>query len=256
MAGLDPAFPSTFPSIKKCLPFHRRTSSGGVTAAVPASTRARERALWTSHGLPAARIGSAREGSHETGQFASGAADAGDRNAKAFATTGCWHRRPRSSGWRWRDSCSRCRRPTHRRSRTRRPTCAAWRPSTSSAARIAGSGAGLWSSIAAPTARPSPRPCLPPAEAHRDAQVQPHSVLTAGSRMQARVLACRPRHNSTMGRAATLAHRPHATFIARMQARRRCTVRCNEHRHCPHRPLKLTLPTQPTSRRFSSTRFI
>lgn len=43
------------------------------------------------------------------------------------------------------------------------------------------------------------------------------SYSHTGSRTQARTIACRPRRTSTTGRATTLAHRPHATFVARMR---------------------------------------
>ena len=92
--------------------------------------------------------------------------------------------------------------PTRRPARTRRPSCAAWPASRSSAARTAGSGAGASSSSAAPTVRPLPHPCLPPAEARRDARAQTslwvqHRLAHAGPGP-----ACRPRrtaHRSAQG---------------------------------------------------------
>ena len=58
----------------------------------------------------------------------------------------------------------------------------------SRAARIAGSGAGAWSSTAALIARRLQRPGWPSVEVRRDAHARPHSVRTVGLRTQARAL--------------------------------------------------------------------
>lgn len=87
--------------------------------------------------------------------------------SSASATTGCWPRRPRPSGWRPRARCWRCRRPTRARSRTRAPSCSAWRRSTSSAARIARPAAGAACKACRPTA-PRWRRSQPAAEGRRD----------------------------------------------------------------------------------------
>ncbi|WP_405029651.1 transposase [Methylibium sp.] len=154
----------------------------------------------------------------------------------------------------------RCPQPTRRRAKMRKPSCAASRPSTSRAVRIASSATGAWSSIAAPTARPLQRlqrPCWSLVETRRDAHARPYSVFSVGLRTQARSLLRRPRRGGTPGRAGSLAHRPHAAFVASMRPRQHAAVRCSMHRHCRHRPLKLTLPTPPPARRrLSPTRFI
>ena len=135
----------------------------------------------------------------------------------------------------------------------------------SRAARIAGSGAGAWSSPAALIARPLQRPGWPSVEVRRDAHARPHSVRTVGLRTQALALpasatprqyAAPVRRATTPGRAATLPHRPHASFGVSLQPRRHCAARCSRHQHCRHRPLKLATPTSPPPRRFCPTRFI
>jgi hypothetical protein len=62
-------------------------------------------------------------------------------------------RRPRPSAWRWRGGCWPCRNSKPRRSRMHRPSCAAWRPSRSSAALIAGPAIGAWWNIETPIVR-------------------------------------------------------------------------------------------------------
>ena len=94
------------------------------------------------------------------------------RVSSASSTMGCWHRRPKANAWRWRASCWPCRKPTLRRARTRRPSCAAWQPSPSPVARIAGSDDGAWLSSAVPMC------------AHRrhTADSMPKSTMTANHR--------------------------------------------------------------------------
>ena len=122
------------------------------------------------------------------------------RASSASATTGCSRRRPRPSGWPQHASCWRCRQPTRRHARTCRPSCAAWRPSRSSVARIAGSAAGASSSNAAPIARPLQRPRWPHAEGRHDAHAQTHGACMARSHIRARAFVCQVHHNGTPSR--------------------------------------------------------
>lgn len=56
--------------------------------------------------------------------------------SSASATTACWHRLARPSVWQRRAGCWRCRYPCHPHASTLRPSCAASRPSRSSAAAL------------------------------------------------------------------------------------------------------------------------
>ena len=155
-----------------------------------------------------------------------------------------------------RASCWRCQQPTRRPARTRRPSCAAWRPSRSSAARIASSGTGASSSNAAPIARPLPRPRSPRAEDRRDSRAQTHRACMAWSHTRARAFVRQPQRIGAPGGPPAPLHRCRGAFVADLRPRPQPDIRCAVRRHCPPQRLKLTLPTPPPPRRFSPTRFI
>ena len=145
---------------------------------------------------------------------------------------------------------------TRRRARMRRPSCDAWPPPRSTAARIAGSGAGACSSSWRPTERPSPPSPRPRAEARRDAHPSAHASCKVSSPTQTGACVCRPQRSGPPSATHPRASGLNTGLRTDGRLARTCAARCAAHCGCPRPPLKLTLPTPTAAAAVQSNKVI